>query len=116
MWVIESRSVVIASGARYRQLAVDGLESFEAASVHYWASPLEAKLCAGQEVASLRCSNSGAIDRRLLATSPMRALRRSKRDHLVRREAACNVRTPCPYMTRSATAVRISDRQCATAP
>src|SRR5260370_12412592 len=37
---------------------------------------------------SLRCSNSGAIDRRLLATSPMRALRRSKRDRLVRREAA----------------------------
>src|SRR5262245_63596707 len=43
---VTARSVVIASGARYRQLAVDGLESFEAASVHYWASPLEAKLCA----------------------------------------------------------------------
>jgi thioredoxin reductase (NADPH) len=51
-------SVVIASGARYRQLAVDGLESFEAASVHYWASPLEAKLCAGQEVALVGAGNS----------------------------------------------------------
>src|ERR1700736_2163567 len=42
---VSARSVVIASGARYRRLAVDGLESFEGASVHYWASPLEAKLC-----------------------------------------------------------------------
>jgi thioredoxin reductase (NADPH) len=44
---VSARSVVIASGARYRQPAIAGLESFEGASVHYWASPLEAKLCAG---------------------------------------------------------------------
>ena len=55
---VTARSVVIASGARYRQLAVDGLESFEAGSVHYWASPLEAKLCAGQEVALVGAGNS----------------------------------------------------------
>jgi thioredoxin reductase (NADPH) len=55
---VSARSIVIASGARYRQLAVDGLESFEAASVHYWASPLEAKLCAGQEVALVGAGNS----------------------------------------------------------
>jgi thioredoxin reductase (NADPH) len=55
---VSARSVVIASGARYRQLAVDGLESFEAASVHYWASPLEAKLCVGQEVALVGAGNS----------------------------------------------------------
>jgi thioredoxin reductase len=55
---VSARSVVIASGARYRQLAVDGLESFEGASVHYWASPLEAKLCAGQEVALVGAGNS----------------------------------------------------------
>ena len=55
---VSARSVVIASGARYRQLAVDGLASFEAASVHYWASPLEAKLCAGQEVALVGAGTS----------------------------------------------------------
>jgi len=55
---VSARSIVIASGARYRQLAVDGLESFEGASVHYWASPLEAKLCAGQEVALVGAGNS----------------------------------------------------------
>ena len=54
---VSACSVVIASGARYRQLAVDGLQSFEAASVHYWASPLEAKLCAGQEVALVGAGN-----------------------------------------------------------
>jgi thioredoxin reductase (NADPH) len=55
---VSARSVVIASGARYRELAVPGLESFEGASVHYWASPLEAKLCAGQEVALVGAGNS----------------------------------------------------------
>src|ERR1700674_2545564 len=46
-----ARAVVAANGARYRRLDVPGLEEFEAASVHYWASPLESKLCAGEEVA-----------------------------------------------------------------
>jgi thioredoxin reductase (NADPH) len=53
-----ARSIVIASGARYRRLAVDGLDNFEGSSVHYWASPLEAKLCAGQEVALVGAGNS----------------------------------------------------------
>jgi thioredoxin reductase (NADPH) len=55
---VSSRSVVIASGARYRRPAVKNLESFEASSVHYWASPLEAKLCAGQEIALVGGGNS----------------------------------------------------------
>jgi thioredoxin reductase (NADPH) len=53
-----ARSVVIASGVRYRRLAVKDLEAFESSSVHYWASPLEAKLCAGQEVALVGAGNS----------------------------------------------------------
>jgi len=53
-----ARSVVIASGARYRRLSVENLEAFEGSSVHYWASPLEAKLCAGQEVALVGGGNS----------------------------------------------------------
>jgi thioredoxin reductase (NADPH) len=54
----KARAVVIASGARYRQLAVDNLAAFEGACVHYWASPLEGKLCAGQEVALVGAGNS----------------------------------------------------------
>jgi thioredoxin reductase (NADPH) len=55
---VQARSVVLAGGARYRRLDVENLESFEASSVHYWASPLEAKLCAKQEVALVGAGNS----------------------------------------------------------
>jgi thioredoxin reductase (NADPH) len=55
---VNARSVVIASGARYNRLDVPDLERFEASSVHYWASPLEGKLCAGQEVALVGAGNS----------------------------------------------------------
>ncbi|WP_304191907.1 FAD-dependent oxidoreductase, partial [Phenylobacterium aquaticum] len=53
-----ARAVVIASGARYRRLDVPGVDAFEAASIHYWASPLERKLCAGEEVVLIGGGNS----------------------------------------------------------
>ena len=52
------RAVVIASGARYRRLGVQNLDIFEASSVHYWASPLEAKLCSNQPIALVGAGNS----------------------------------------------------------
>ncbi len=55
---ISARSVVIASGARYRRPDVRNLEAIEGSSVHYWASPLEGKLVAGQEVALIGGGNS----------------------------------------------------------
>ena len=55
---IHARSVVIATGARYRRLPVGSLEEFEGSSVHYWASPLEADLCTGQDVALVGGGNS----------------------------------------------------------
>ncbi len=55
---VRARAIVIASGARYRRLAVANLEAFEGVSVHYWASPLEANLCAGHEVALVGAGNS----------------------------------------------------------
>ena len=55
---VSARSIVIASGARYRRLAIDGLEDYEGSSVHYWASPLESKLCAGQDVVLVGGGNS----------------------------------------------------------
>ena len=53
-----AKSVVIASGARYRRLDVADLDKYEGASVHYWASPLETKLCKDQEVALVGAGNS----------------------------------------------------------
>ncbi|MGE5600484.1 MAG: FAD-dependent oxidoreductase [Pseudomonadota bacterium] len=55
---IQARSVVIATGARYRRLAVDRLDEFEGSSVHYWASPLEADLAANEEVTLVGGGNS----------------------------------------------------------
>jgi thioredoxin reductase (NADPH) len=55
---IQARSVVLATGARYRRLEIERLEQFEGSCVHYWASPLEADLCANQEVALVGGGNS----------------------------------------------------------
>jgi thioredoxin reductase (NADPH) len=55
---VRARSVVVATGARYRRLEVENLTPFEGSSVHYWASPLEARLCAGQEVVVVGGGNS----------------------------------------------------------
>ena len=56
--VVRARSVVIASGARYRRLDIANLKDFEGAGVYYWASPIEAKLCDGDEVAVVGAGNS----------------------------------------------------------
>ncbi|WP_442583900.1 FAD-dependent oxidoreductase [Mesorhizobium sp. ASY16-5R] len=55
---VRARTVVIASGARYRRLDLANLSQFEGASVHYWASPIEARLCEGQEIALVGAGNS----------------------------------------------------------
>ena len=55
---IQTRAVVLATGARYRRLEVEGLEQYEGKSVHYWASPLEADLAADQPVALVGGGNS----------------------------------------------------------
>jgi thioredoxin reductase (NADPH) len=55
---LQCRTVVVASGARYRRLDLPNLTQFEGLSVHYWASPIEAKLCGGQDVALVGAGNS----------------------------------------------------------
>jgi thioredoxin reductase (NADPH) len=55
---LQARSVVLACGARYRKPAIDGLERYEGCGVYYWASPIEAKLCRGEEVALVGGGNS----------------------------------------------------------
>lgn len=55
---LRARAIVLATGARYRRLEVANVEEFEGSSIHYWASPLEAKLAAGQDVALVGGGNS----------------------------------------------------------
>jgi thioredoxin reductase (NADPH) len=56
--VLRARSIVIASGARYRRPAIDNLADFEGRGVWYWASPIEARLCGEQEVVLVGGGNS----------------------------------------------------------
>jgi thioredoxin reductase (NADPH) len=56
--VLHARSVVIATGARYRRPKIDGLADFEGRGVWYWASPIEARLSRGEEVILVGGGNS----------------------------------------------------------
>ena len=55
---LRARSVVIASGARYRRPEVPRLAEFEGRGIWYWASALEATLCSALEVALVGGGNS----------------------------------------------------------
>jgi thioredoxin reductase (NADPH) len=55
---VRARAVVVASGARYKRASVTNLKTFEGISVHYWASPVEARLCSGEEIALVGAGNS----------------------------------------------------------
>jgi thioredoxin reductase (NADPH) len=55
---IPTRAVIVASGARYRRLAVDDLDRFEGAGVYYAATDLEARVCEGEAVVVVGGGNS----------------------------------------------------------
>ena len=71
---VRARTVVIATGAQYRRLAVAELERFEGASVHYWASPLEGDLAAGESVVLVGGGNSAGQATAFLATRARRVV------------------------------------------
>jgi thioredoxin reductase (NADPH) len=53
-----ARAVVIATGVRYRRLAVARLDDFEAHSIYYAATAIEARMCAGDPVVVVGGGNS----------------------------------------------------------
>jgi thioredoxin reductase (NADPH) len=55
---LRAKSIVVASGARYRRPEIENLDTFEGRGVWYWASPIEAKLCVGQDVVLVGGGNS----------------------------------------------------------
>ena len=55
---IRARTVVVATGARYRRPEIPNLSQFEGRGVSYWASPVEARLCRNEDVALLGGGNS----------------------------------------------------------
>ncbi|MBV9063881.1 MAG: NAD(P)/FAD-dependent oxidoreductase, partial [Alphaproteobacteria bacterium] len=93
---VRTRAVVIATGARYRRPIIPNLETFEGAHVHYWASALEARLCAGEEVALVGAGNSAGQAAVFLASKVKKvwllmrgaALGRTMSEYLVERISA----------------------------
>jgi thioredoxin reductase (NADPH) len=56
--VVRTRTVVIASGARYRKPALPELSRFEGSGIMYSATHVEAQLCKGEEIAIVGGGNS----------------------------------------------------------
>jgi thioredoxin reductase (NADPH) len=69
---IPARAVVIATGAEYRKPALDSLSAFEGAGVYYGATPMEAQLCVGEEVAVVGGGNSAGQAAVFLASTARR--------------------------------------------
>jgi len=55
---VRASSIVVATGARYRRPDLPDLSTYEGHGIYYWASPIEAKLCAGEEVILVGGGNS----------------------------------------------------------
>ena len=55
---VSAKTVVIATGAKYRRPAIPELEKYEGQGVYYWASPIEAALCRKEEVVLVGGGNS----------------------------------------------------------
>jgi thioredoxin reductase (NADPH) len=79
---VSARCVVLATGVRYRRLNVGNLDVFEASSVHYWASPLEAKLCTNQEVVLVGAGNSAGQAAVYLASQGVKVWMLARRSDL----------------------------------
>ena len=56
--VVRTRTIVIATGVKYRKLELPSLARFEGAGVYYSATHLEAQLCQGEEIAIVGGGNS----------------------------------------------------------
>jgi thioredoxin reductase (NADPH) len=55
---VYGRTIVVASGARYRRPEIENLDRFEGTSVSYWATPIEANLCEGRDIVLVGGGNS----------------------------------------------------------
>ena len=73
---VPARTVVIATGAQYRRLALENLSRFDGAGVYYGATFVEAQLCRGEEVVVVGGGNSAGQAAVFLAQS-------AKRVHMV---------------------------------
>lgn len=95
-----ARAIIIATGAQYRKLPIENLERFEGRGIYYGATPMEAQLCGGQEVAVVGAGNSAGQGAVFLARTAKAVhvvyrrpdIRETMSEYLVRRlEEAPNI-------------------------
>jgi thioredoxin reductase (NADPH) len=87
-----ARAVIVATGAEYRRPALANLSRFEGAGVYYGATPMEAQLCANEDVVIVGGGNSAGQAAAFLAQT-------TRRVHmLVRRDGLAD--TMSRYLTR----------------
>jgi thioredoxin reductase (NADPH) len=55
---VPARAVIIATGVEYRKPALENVSQFEGAGVYYGATPMEAQVCAGEDVIVVGGGNS----------------------------------------------------------
>lgn len=66
---MQTRAVVVASGARYRKLDLENYTRYEGQGIHYAATAMESNLCRGEEVAVVGGGNSAGQAAMYLAES-----------------------------------------------
>lgn len=57
-WRVTARTIVVATGVRYRRPAIPNREILEGRGVWYWASPIEGRMCLNQEIVLVGGGNS----------------------------------------------------------
>jgi len=71
---VPARTVIIATGAEYRNLPVDDIARFQGAGVYYGATPLESQLCRDEDVIVVGGGNSAGQAAVFLAQSARRVV------------------------------------------
>jgi thioredoxin reductase (NADPH) len=82
---IVAKTVLIATGASYRKLAVEGCDRFEGAGVYYAATFNEAEICRGQDVVVVGSGNSAGQAAIFLATQARKVYLVMRGDDLSKR-------------------------------
>jgi len=90
--VVRARAIIIATGLRYRRLALPNLAQFEGVGVYYSAAQLEGELCRGEDVIVVGGANSAGQAAIFLAS-------RARHVHVLIRGAALSA-TMSRYLIR----------------
>ncbi|MGN6691055.1 MAG: FAD-dependent oxidoreductase [Sphingopyxis sp.] len=90
---LRSRAVVVASGAQYQRLPIDGIEAYEGRGIYYGATPMEAQLCGNAEVTVVGSGNSAgqgaiylaSVAKKVHVIFRRKSLRETMSEYLVKR-------------------------------